>query len=104
MSGSCFIDFGALEHDVRYWPLASLSALQPNGRFRMRSGHATDIIDWSKLTELVRKGFIYVALMNAMSSLTTMPGPIGTSRGFAISSFLNSILPFHTLRKKSSKA
>ena len=54
-------------------------------------------------TELVRKGFIYVALMNAMSSLTTMPGPIGTSRGFAISSFLNSILPFHTLRKKSSK-
>jgi hypothetical protein len=47
--------------------------------------------------------WFYFAAKNPKSSLMTEFGPMGRLSGFATSTFLSSILLFHTLRKKSSK-
>jgi hypothetical protein len=45
----------------------------------------------------------HAGLMKPISSTITAFGPIGTFRGFGRLRLMNSILSFHTLRKKSSK-
>jgi hypothetical protein len=68
-----------------------------------RAISSKEFLVWSGGSHSFLTGRFYLAAMNPKSSAMTEFSPTGSFSGLATSNFFSSILPFHTLRKKSSK-